>query len=144
MYDTLTQPAMDIPFNQPTTSPNEFHSALKTAIDDAGYETVPAPEAPAELSVAEPIANPELYAYVKEIVPSGAFDTESGELHFDVILNVSSGGCNSTIVKKISFCKQQLAKDLLNAKGQPTTMVEEVKPTGQSDTAKRLRALYTY
>ena len=105
-------------------------------------QDLPVPEVPASTEpTPEPI--PQIYAFVKEITPSGTFDESSSKLEFDVILNVSCNGSNNTIVKKIAFCKYSLAQEL--SKLQPVTVVEEKKPSTLSqETANRLRQLCNY
>jgi hypothetical protein len=102
----------------------------------------------------EPIAAPEpeqntnfsnISLWVKEIVPSGAYDPNSKEAFFDVILSVSGPGCSGTLIKKIKFCKETLCKELAENGQTQATYVEqtEVKKDGKqlTETLKRIREL---
>jgi hypothetical protein len=105
------------------------------------------PEVSPETTTAtqEPETVPRIYALVREVVPSGAYEENAAKLEFDIILNVNLEGTARTLVKKIAFCKYALAKELLAAEASGVTVVEDKKPTELSkDDANRLRALYSY
>jgi hypothetical protein len=123
MFDILKpQTAIEIPFSEPTVEPDNTFAPV----------SAPAPGIPvstgAEVNGApEPAPTPDIYAYVKEVVPSNTQGENSSELEFDVILSVSGGLGSATLIKKIKFCKFQLAQELMdNRNHKPATMVEEV------------------
>lgn len=125
MNDTLSfaQPVAAIPST-------DYHSPVIAE---------PAPEqVPAEITPPQAEVIPEIFAYVREVVPANN-EANSPDIAFEIILQASSQGKSGTIVKKIKLCKQALFQELMNNYAQQGTFVE-AKEQDKSE-LKRFREL---